>query len=201
MSSLRLMCFSHKQVCEAVPRSLFWAFRISFHPDWQIDNGFFNRLVNHGAYSNPDTQVRGPWFVCGAGYSFCCCMQKIPPGYSKWELLITVQKEYRRQVYVVQGFFWYVFISELLALICSYCQCSSISDLLCGCLEVDLSETCAKDNSEDSRQTFNTMFPSGLFKHILDYLKPYLLKDTWKKSPLARHVLVWCTLRLKVWGN
>ena len=106
MSSLRLMCFSHKQVCEAVPRSLFWAFRISFHPDWQIDNGLFNRLVNHGAYSNPDTLVRGPWFVCGAGYSFCCCMQKIPPGYSKWELLITVQKEYRRQVYVVQGFFW-----------------------------------------------------------------------------------------------
>ena len=97
--------------------------------------------------------------------------------------------------------FFDVFISELLALICSYCQCSSISDLLCGCLEVNLSETCAKDNSEDSRQTFNTMFPSGLFKHILDYLKPYLLKDTWKKSPLARHVLVWCTLGLKVWGN
>ena len=45
MSSLRLMCFSHKQVCEVVPRSLFWAFRISFHPDWQIDNGFFNRPI------------------------------------------------------------------------------------------------------------------------------------------------------------
>ena len=39
------MCFSHNQVCEAVPRSLFWAFRISFHPDWQIDNGFFNRPI------------------------------------------------------------------------------------------------------------------------------------------------------------
>ncbi|CAH3154714.1 unnamed protein product [Porites lobata] len=86
---------------------------------------------------------------------------------------------------------------ELLALICSYCHCSSISDLLCGCVEVNLSETSAKDNPEDSRQTFNTLFPSGLFKHILDYLKPYLLKDTWKKSPLARHVLVWCTLGLK----
>ena len=91
-------------------------------------------------------------------------------------------------------FFLNVFISELLALICSYCHCSSISDLLCGCVEVNLSETSAKDNPEDSRQTF----PSGLFKHILDYLKPYLLKDTWKKSPLARHILVWCTLGLKV---
>ena len=95
-------------------------------------------------------------------------------------------------------FFHIAFISELLALICSYCHCSSISDLLCGCVEVNLSETSAKDNPEDSRQTFNTLFPSGLFKHILDYLKPYLLKDTWKKSPLARHVLVWCTLGLKV---
>ena len=123
------------------------------------------------------------------------------PGYSQWELLITVQTKYKRQVYAVQGFFSYVFISELLALICSYCHCSSISDLLCGFVEVNLSETSAKDNSEDSRQTFNTLFPSGLFKHILDYLKPYLLKDTWKKSPLARHVLVWCTLGLKVSGN
>ena len=100
-----------------------------------------------------------------------------------------------------KAFFHIVFISELLALICSYCHCSSISDLLCGCLEVNPSENSSKDNSEDSRQTFNILFPSGLFKHILDYLKPYLLKDTWKKSPLARHVLVWCTLGLKVWGN
>ena len=123
------------------------------------------------------------------------------PGYSQWELLITVQTEYKRQVYVVQGFFSYAFFSELLALICSYCQCSSICDLLCGFVEVNLSETSAKDNSEDSRQTFNTLFPSGLFKHILDYLKPCLLKDTWKKSPVARHVLVWCTLGLKVSGN
>ena len=119
----------------------------------------------------------------------------------KWGVLMTVQQEYRRLVYAVQGFFHIVFISELLALICSYCHCSSISDLLCGCVEVNLSETSAKDNPEDSRQTFYTLFPSGLFKHILDYLKPYLLKDTWKKSPLARHVLVWCTLGLKVWGN
>ena len=41
------------KVCAAAPRSLFWvpnvfnelpevgAFRISFHPDWQIDSGFF----------------------------------------------------------------------------------------------------------------------------------------------------------------
>ena len=117
----------------------------------------------------------------------------------KWGVLMTVQQEYRRLVYAVQAaFFHIVFISELLALICSYCYCSSISDLLCGCVEVNLSETSAKDNSEDSRQTFNTLFPSGLFKHILDYLKPHLLKDTWKKSPLARHVLVWCTLGLKV---
>ena len=40
-------------VCEAAPRSLFWVpqripgsvFRISFHPDWQIDNGIFNRPI------------------------------------------------------------------------------------------------------------------------------------------------------------
>ena len=42
-------------VCEAAPRSLFWApngfnelsevFRISFHPDWQIENGIFNRPI------------------------------------------------------------------------------------------------------------------------------------------------------------
>lgn len=31
------------------------ALRISFHSDWQINNGFFNRPIT--AYSNPDTQV------------------------------------------------------------------------------------------------------------------------------------------------
>ena len=49
-------------VCEAAPVSIFWelgtqrtqritgsASRISFQPDWQIDN--------HGAYSNPETQL------------------------------------------------------------------------------------------------------------------------------------------------
>lgn len=33
------------------------AFKISFQPDWQTDNGFFEH-TNHGAYSNPDTQVK-----------------------------------------------------------------------------------------------------------------------------------------------
>lgn len=50
---------------------------------------------------------------------------------------------------------------------------------------------------EDSR-TFNRVFPLGLFRHVLDYLRPQLLKDTWKKSPLACHVLVWCTMQVKV---
>ena len=53
---------SVSNVCEAVPVSLFWELgtlrtqritgdvsRISFQPDWQIDN--------HGAYSNPETQL------------------------------------------------------------------------------------------------------------------------------------------------
>ena len=52
-------------------------------------------------------------------------------------------------------------------------------------------------NFEDS-QTFDRVFPLGLFRHVLDYLRPQLLKDTWKKSPLACHVLVWCTMQVKV---
>ena len=32
------------------------AFRISFQPDWQINNGFFNGPII-GAYSNPGTRV------------------------------------------------------------------------------------------------------------------------------------------------
>ena len=35
------------------------AFRISFQPDWQIDNGFFQQ-ANRKAYSNPGTQM-GAW--------------------------------------------------------------------------------------------------------------------------------------------
>ena len=31
-------------------------FPISFHPDWQINDGFFKETKN-GAYSNPGTQV------------------------------------------------------------------------------------------------------------------------------------------------
>ncbi|XP_066029475.1 TELO2-interacting protein 2 isoform X3 [Pocillopora verrucosa] len=37
----------------------------------------------------------------------------------------------------------------------------------------------------------------GLFRHILDYLRSHLLKDNWKKFPLACHGLVWCTLQIK----
>ena len=53
---------SVSNVCKAAPVSIFWelgtqrtqpitgsASRISFEPDWQIDN--------HGAYSNPETQL------------------------------------------------------------------------------------------------------------------------------------------------
>ena len=32
------------------------SFQISFHPDWQIHKGFFKQ-ANHGAYSNPGTQM------------------------------------------------------------------------------------------------------------------------------------------------
>ena len=54
-----------------------------------------------------------------------------------------------------------------------------------------------EENLEDSR-TINRVFPLGLFRHVLDYLRPQLLKDTWKKFPLASHVLAWCTVQVKV---
>ena len=40
-------------------RSTGRSFRISFQSDWQIDNGLSSE-ANHGAYSNPGTQVRDP---------------------------------------------------------------------------------------------------------------------------------------------
>lgn len=70
-------------------------------------------------------------------------------------------------------------------------------ELLSGCVEVE-SGASTKQEVIDNRQTLNRVFPSGLLRHILDYLRPYLLKDTWKKSPLACHVLVWCTMQVKV---
>ena len=58
---------SVSNVCEAAPRFPVLgpqrtqritasAFQISFHPDWQIHNSFFQR-ANHGSFSNPNTQV------------------------------------------------------------------------------------------------------------------------------------------------
>lgn len=70
-------------------------------------------------------------------------------------------------------------------------------ELLSGCVEVE-SGASTKQEVIDNRQTLNRVFPSGLLRHILDYLRTYLLKDTWKKSPLACHVLVWCTMQVKV---
>ena len=77
---------SVSNVCEAAPISLFWApnrleFRISFHPDWQIDNGYFNwpimartRILVHmqGRRTRISALLRRrTWpefsFVCGAG--------------------------------------------------------------------------------------------------------------------------------------
>ena len=86
----------------------------------------------------------------------------------------------------------FLFVLELLSIICVHSQCSSIFELFNGCIE-------ANSGSEDtSEEKFNTLFPLGLFRHILDHLKPRLLKDTWKQSPLACHVLVWCTMQVKV---
>ncbi|KAJ7393650.1 TEL2-interacting protein 2 [Desmophyllum pertusum] len=85
---------------------------------------------------------------------------------------------------------------ELLFLICTNCRCSSMPELLSGCVEVE-SGASTKQEVIDNRQTLNRVFPSGLLRHILDYLRTYLLKDTWKKSPLACHVLVWCTMQVK----
>ncbi|XP_078360633.1 TELO2-interacting protein 2-like [Oculina patagonica] len=85
---------------------------------------------------------------------------------------------------------------ELLSLICTYCQCSSVCELLCGSVDAE-SGASAKDENFEDRQTMNRVFPLGLFRHVLDYLRPQLLKDTWKKFPLACHVLVWCTMQVK----
>ena len=63
----RLNLISVGNVCEVAPKSLFGApngtqpitgngFRISFHPDWPVDNGFLTGQWR-GAYSNPGTQV------------------------------------------------------------------------------------------------------------------------------------------------
>ena len=42
------------------------------------------------------------------------------------------------------------------------------------------------------------VFRSGLLKAILLALRPTLNKENWKKSPNAKHTLVWCLRRLKV---
>lgn len=85
-------------------------------------------------------------------------------------------------------------VAELVSLICTNCQCPSVQELLCGCVEVES----VVFNMVEESQSPNSLFPSGLFRHILDYLRPHLLKDNWKKFPLACHGLVWCTLQIKV---
>ncbi|XP_027058311.1 TELO2-interacting protein 2-like [Pocillopora damicornis] len=82
---------------------------------------------------------------------------------------------------------------ELVSLICTNCQCPSVQELLCGCVEVES----VVFNMVEESQSPNSLFPSGLFRHILDYLRPHLLKNNWKKFPLACHGLVWCTLQIK----
>ncbi|RMX61119.1 hypothetical protein pdam_00010534 [Pocillopora damicornis] len=84
-------------------------------------------------------------------------------------------------------------VAELVSLICTNCQCPSVQELLCGCVEVES----VVFNMVEESQSPNSLFPSGLFRHILDYLRPHLLKNNWKKFPLACHGLVWCTLQIK----
>ena len=68
-------------VCEEAPISLFWApkgaqeitgnaFRISLQPDWEIDNGFFHRLIM--ACSQILVHVWGPEQGCP-----CCFADRL----------------------------------------------------------------------------------------------------------------------------
>lgn len=88
---------------------------------------------------------------------------------------------------------------ELLSFICTHCQCSSISELLSGDAEFNSGSKCTHQDTSASEDTSTVglVFPSGLFRLVLDFLRPHLLKETWKKSPIAYHALVWCTMQIK----
>ena len=83
-------------------------------------------------------------------------------------------------------FVFVVLSPELLHLICHGCNYSSACELLSGC-----------DEPADLHSSTG-LFPRGLLHHILDYLQPKLMKDTWKKSPTAPHAYVWCVRQVKV---
>ncbi|XP_044171239.1 TELO2-interacting protein 2-like isoform X2 [Acropora millepora] len=86
---------------------------------------------------------------------------------------------------------------EILSFICIHCHCSSIAELLTGDSKICPCGDFTDEFTPEDTSAQGQVFPSGLFSHVFDYLRPNLLRETWKKSPMACPALVWCTMQLK----
>ncbi|XP_070543497.1 TELO2-interacting protein 2-like isoform X2 [Ptychodera flava] len=77
------------------------------------------------------------------------------------------------------------YASDLLERLCQVCYCDSIQELLCGC----------KSGIEEKTGTF---IKKGIYRKVLQKLRPRLTRDTWKLEPASRHVYKWCLLHVKL---